>query len=599
MLLLNGNSKKQKNTVRKYPESINKVKILLIYPYCLEDRLHEEDVRAAPIGLYYVGAMLKENNYDVEILNWHNINRTPEEIKKVLAEKEAHVIGLSILHANRWGGIEIARIAKQVDPSVKIVFGGVGASVLWRHFLTHFKEVDFVVIGEGEYTFLNLVKYIEKENFEGIENIRGIAFRNKNKITRTEAAGKIKDLDKLPMPARYFEYQHVSSTRGCPGNCSFCGSPRFWGHKVRFHSPEYFVDQLELLYRKGMNFFYFSDDTFTIKKDRVVEICKKILERNLKITWAAISRVNYVSKEILYWMRKAGCIQISYGVESGSEKIRNEILKKNIRTDQIKKAFALTARYGILARAYFIYGSPGESWATIQETINLIHEIKPLSIIFYILDIFPGTALYADFKKKTKVTDDIWLERIEDVMYFESDPSLSRDLILDFGKKLRKDYYENLRHFADSIELTGKKEFNQMNSDFLSRLGMTFSHGDYAKIEAIKEKGEIAESLYRKSLDYYPDHRSYLGLGIIRQKNRAFKGSIEILSEGLGYFPESEHLNICLAISFMNLGEYEKALLYLKKFQDSEESLHYIIKCYKAMGDTENESIFQDKLGSL
>jgi anaerobic magnesium-protoporphyrin IX monomethyl ester cyclase len=576
----------------------NKVKILLIYPYCLEDRLHEEDVRAAPIGLYYVGAMLKENDYDVEILNWHNINRTPEEIKKMLAEKEAHVIGLSILHANRWGGIEIARIAKQVDPSVKIVFGGVGASVLWRHFLTHFKEVDFVVIGEGEYTFLNLVKYIEKGNFEDLENIRGIAFRKKNEITRTEAAGKIKDLDKLPMPSRYFEYQHVSSTRGCPGNCSFCGSPSFWGHKVRFHSPEYFVDQLELLYRKGINFFYFSDDTFTIKKDRVIEICKKILERNLKITWAAISRVNYVNKEILYWMRKAGCIQISYGVESGSETIRNEILKKDIRTDQIKEAFALTTSYGILARAYFIYGSPGESWATIQETIDLIHEIKPLSIIFYILDIFPGTALYADFKKKKKVTDDIWLERIEDIMYFESDAYLSRDLILDFGKKLRKDYYENLCHFVDAIELTGKKEFDQMNSDFLSRLGMTFSHGDYARIEAIKEKEEIAESLYKRSLDYYPDHRAYLGLGIIRQKNRAFKGSIEILSEGLRYFLESEPLNICLAISFMNLGEYEKALLYLKKFQASEEALRYITKCYKALGDTKNESVFLNKLRS-
>ena len=110
------------------------MKILLIYPYCLEDRLHEEDVSAAPIGLYFVGALLKENHYDVEILNWHNINRTPEGIKKILVKKRADVIGFSILHANRWGGIEIARIAEQVDPNVKIVFGGVGASALWKHF---------------------------------------------------------------------------------------------------------------------------------------------------------------------------------------------------------------------------------------------------------------------------------------------------------------------------------------------------------------------------------------------------------------------------------------------------------------------------------
>jgi len=274
-------------------------------------------------------------------------------------------------------------------------------------------------------------------------------------------------------------------------------------------------------------------------------------------------------------------------------------LKKKIGTDQIKRAFDLTTSYGILARAYFIYGSPGESRGTIQETLDLIHEVKPLSIIFYILDIFPGTSLYEDFKKKAGVTDDIWLKGIEDIMYFESDPSLSRDLILDFGETLRRDFYENLRHFTDSIELSGTKEFEQMNADFLSRLGMTFSHGDYAQIEAIRDKEGIAEGLYRRALDYYPDHRAYLGLGIIRQKNRAFKESIEILREGLQYFPESEPLNMCLAISFMNLGEYEKALVYLKEFQDSKEALHHISNCYKALGDTENESLFLTKLRSL
>ena len=187
-------------------------------------------------------------------------------------------------------------------------------------------------------------------------------------------------------------------------------------------------------------------DTFTFKKKLVIEICKKILDKGLKIVWVAISRVNYVNDEVLYWMRKAGCIQISYGVESGSEKIR-KILNKNIKTDQIKKAFALTTKYGIMARAYFIYGCPGESWDTIKETIDLIHEIKPLSIIFYILDIFPGTALYSDFKERCKITDDIWLKRIEDVIYFQSDPDLTQDMILAFGQKLRMDYYENLSGF--------------------------------------------------------------------------------------------------------------------------------------------------------
>jgi len=558
------------------------LKILLVYPYCLDERLHEEDVSVVPIGVYYVGAVLRENHYDAEILNWHHINKTPERIKEVLLEKAPDVIGFSVLHANRWGAIEIARIAKQINPSVKIVFGGIGATFLWRHLLDNFNEVDFIVLGEGEYSLLNLVKLIDKEDYGYLEKVKGIAFRKNGTGSRTGDAEAIQDLDSLPIPAKYFEYHHLSSTRGCPENCTFCGSPQFWGRKVRFHSPKYFVDQLELLYEKGISFFYFSDDTFTIRKDRVIEICKQILERGLKISWVAISGVNYVNKESLYWMRKAGCIQISYGVESGSQGIRS-VLNKKINTEQIRRAFDLTTRHGILARAYFIYGAPGESWATIQETIDLINEIKPLSTIFYILDIFPGTALYSDLKRRSHVTDDTWLRQIEDIMYFETDPSLSQELILGFGEKLRNEYHKNLPGFADAIELLDSKEFYKMHSDFLSRLAMTFSHGDYAGVDAIEGKERAAEKLYEKSLGYYPNHRAYLGLGIIKQKNGSNKESIRILSEAVEKFPDSRPLNICLGISHMNLRDYEMALSCFLKFKGSREVDQYIAECYKGI----------------
>ncbi len=138
------------------------MKILLIYPYFIEARvLTLDDVRAVPLGVYYVAAMLKENNFDVEVLNWHDIRATPEKIKEILVEKKPDVIGFSILHGNRWGGLELARIAKQIDPRVTIVFGGVGGTFLWEHFLTHFSDVDYVVIGEGEHTFLNLIRQLE------------------------------------------------------------------------------------------------------------------------------------------------------------------------------------------------------------------------------------------------------------------------------------------------------------------------------------------------------------------------------------------------------------------------------------------------------
>ncbi len=171
------------------------MKILLVYPYFLHERLHEEDVSVAPIGLYYVGALLRENHYDVEILNWHSINRTPERIEGVLAEKAPDVIGLSVLHGNRWGALEISRVAKQINCRVKIVYGGIGATFLWRHLLENFNEIDFIVLGEGEYAFLDLIRCIGKEDHTGIEKIRGIAFRKNGTAFMTGDPDVIQDLE--------------------------------------------------------------------------------------------------------------------------------------------------------------------------------------------------------------------------------------------------------------------------------------------------------------------------------------------------------------------------------------------------------------------
>ena len=292
------------------------MRILLIYPYFLEERIHAEEVSVPPMGIFYLGAMLKTHGYTVEILNWHDIHKTEHLIEDTLKKTQPDIIGFSILHANRWGGIDIARKAKTLNPKVKIVFGGIGATFLWHHLMTHFKEIDFIVLGEGEVTFLDLVKFIEKVDHLRIGEIKGLVFRQGEIIAHTEPGPQITDLDQLPMPARYFTFDHLAFTRGCPGNCTFCGSPLFWGHRVRSHSPAYFVDQLERLHQKGVNHFYFSDDTFTYRKDAVIAICRDIIKRKLGITWVAISRVNHISGELLVWMRKAGCTQISFVLDN-------------------------------------------------------------------------------------------------------------------------------------------------------------------------------------------------------------------------------------------------------------------------------------------
>jgi radical SAM superfamily enzyme YgiQ (UPF0313 family) len=558
------------------------MKILLIYPYFLEERLQDEDIRPVPMGLFSVAAVLKEDGYDVEVLNWHDIYRRPQEIEEVLREKRPDVLGFSILHGNRWGGIEIARNAKRLLPGVQVVFGGPGATFLWKHLLTHFPEIDYVVIGEGDHSLVELVRHIEGTGEVSPEKIRGIAFRKSGKLVRTPKVLRVEDLDQLPIPARHFLYQHVSSSRGCAWKCRFCGSPRLWEGGTRFRSPEHFVEELDLLYRKGIRFFYVSDDTFTLKKDRVIQICRQILERGLRITWCAISRVDCVDEEILYWMRRAGCTQISYGVESGSERIR-AALNKPISTAAIRKAFDLTVRHGILPRAYFMYGCPGETRETIEETVALMMEIRPLAAVFYILDHFPGTWFYEDLKRRGVLNDDIWLKKKEGLMHLETDPNLTGDMVLAFGKRLRTAFYENLPLFADSIHLVDRKEFYPLHADFCSRLAMTFSHGEYARNDLVKDKETVAERLYRRALSYHPDERAFLGLGMMKQRKRDLAVSIEILSKGIRHFPESEQLHMCLGASLMNAGEYRKALSLFSKFPDSTQAAEYTRECERSL----------------
>ena len=554
------------------------MKTLLIYPYFLDKRVHEYDISVPPMGVYYVGAMLKENGYDVQIYNWHKVNQTPDIISDVIKKERPDIIGFSILHANRWGGIDIAKIAKELNPEIKIVFGGIGATFLWEHLLTHFHDIDYIVLGEGEIPFLGLIKALEKNDYDKIPHIPGIALRHQQLPMKTDPHAPVKNLDQFPNPARYFDFQHVAFTRGCPGNCAFCGSPLFWGPQVRTHSPGYFVDQLELLTQKGINFFYFSDDTFTYKKSWVEAICQEIIHRRLDITWVAIARVNHIQDDILAWMRKAGCIQISFGIESGSEKIRQK-LNKPIKTAQIRKAFERVKHYGIMPRAYFIYGSPGESQETIQASIDLIQTIKPLSVITYILDIFPGTRIYQELLDQGRISEDIWQNRIEDMLYYEIDERLDQEIILTYGKSLRNSFYKNLPLFVQDIDLINDPEFDRLHADFYSRLAMTFNHGDYSKIDTIPGKTTISETLFRKALAFYPDHRSYLGLGMLYQKQASFDKSIQTLEQGLLHFGSSMDLNICQGINYMNLNDFNRALTYFLDCQEQDQVRPYIVKC--------------------
>jgi anaerobic magnesium-protoporphyrin IX monomethyl ester cyclase len=564
------------------------MKVLLVYPYFIDHRINEEDVSAIPMGLYYVAAILRANGYAVDILNAYDLRGTPHRIYQVLGDKRPDIVGFSILHANRWGGIDIARMVKKVTPAAVVVFGGVGATFLWKHFLTHFPEIDYVIRGEAEYSFLELIRWLENPPAHPLSHIHGLAFRQAGKPVKTNDRQPIADLDSLPMPADYFTFQHVSLTRGCPAACTFCGSPALWKRRVRFHSADYFVSQLIRLREKGVTFFYVSDDTFTLNRDLIIDICRRIIDQGLDIVWAAISRVDCVDQEMLGWMRRAGCAQISYGVESGSRDIRDRF-RKRISEEDICRAFDLTARAGIMARAYFIYGAPGESDQTIAESLALLRRIRPLAAIFYILDLFPGTQLYEEYKRRAGVTDDIWLERIEDILYFETDEALSQEAVLDFGRQLREGYFALLPQFAQEIELVDDPAFDALHADFLSRLAMTFSHGEYAMNPLVKNNLDVAVKLFEQSLGYHPDHRAFWGLGLIYQHQCRFEESIAVLKQGIRHHKKSVDLHMALANSLIRLDRYRDAYQSLKAFAHHPQVVDQIIRCCRLMGDRKKE----------
>lgn len=509
--------------------------IVLIYPFFAIERFHIENIEALPIGLHYLGALLQEQGHGVELLNWYDIKNQPQIIQDALLALKPDLVGFSIFHGNRWGGIQLAKIFKEHFPDVPIIFGGIGATFLDEHLLRHFPWIDIIVRGEGEITFPALIRHIESQN--SFDALPGLTLRIGNTIQRNKDAEPIEDLDALPMPAAFYTFHHLAISRGCPGKCTFCGSPKFWGPRVRFHSAGYFVGQLEILYKKGHRFFHFSDDTFTLRKKLVLEICTLIVDKKLDITWAAISRVDCIDQEMLRAMRMAGCIQISFGVESGSESIRGELNKK-FSEEQIHRAFALTASYGILTRAYIIYGCPGENSETVKETIQLLRDIRPLVTIFHVLSVFPGTFLYDLFKSQTGATDDIWLYYEEDLFLFEIDKRLSAEMVSQFGTTLKQGLMESIPDFFHSLELVDDKELFPFHAAFLSRLALTLDRGDYPHALPEGAAQDLARELYYKALGYAPDARAYWGLGLLAQAEGDDQKAEAILQEGLQVFPE-------------------------------------------------------------
>ena len=360
--------------------------------------------RTPPLGLAYLGAVLLKAGYGVEALDLNATPMSEAEIRQFISSNPPCILGISTYTETHNNGIGIARLVKEINPEVKIVFGGPHASVLYEE-VAREAGVDVVVIGEGEYTMLELAGYFLKAK-GNLADINGIAFVTDGKFTLTKDREPITDPDELPFPARDLFYLHLydfpisilSSRGGCPFACNFCAVNIIWKGKRRFRSPGKVLEEaISIIQNRQVNRVNFSDDSFTMDRSRVLELCRMLKEtfRAMVFEWQCATRVDLVDNELLREMRFAGCKSIQYGVEAGSQKILDSIGKK-IRLEQVKKAVSITLRYGMEVSCSFMFPHPEDTEETIREQIALMRDLKEMGAVITLAMTtpLPGTQLY-------------------------------------------------------------------------------------------------------------------------------------------------------------------------------------------------------------
>jgi hypothetical protein len=209
-------------------------------------------------------------------------------------------------------------------------------------------------------------------------------------LTGTPALN-VAELDSIAKPWEHFDYGYLITSRGCPGQCTFCSSPQLWGRKVRFRSAENVLEEIEeLVTARGHRFLNIKDDTFTAGRKRLLAICGGIVERGLAFRWVCDTRVDLVDPEMLAAMRRAGCMRLNLGIESGSPEILRNI-KKRIDLDEAASVTGEARKLGMDVRFYLILGNRGETPETVRETLDFVERARPTSCLMHGLVLFPGT----------------------------------------------------------------------------------------------------------------------------------------------------------------------------------------------------------------
>jgi len=355
------------------------------------------------VTLPYVASALRAQGHEVEILDLMLARTTPDKIERRMARFRPALVGITSVTLNHHIANGIADVVRKCDPAVRIAMGGPHVSFEIEGSFRDQPGLDFIGIGEGEHTMVELAAALEGRM--QLADVRGLALRERDtgKILRTAPRPLEDDLDTLPGPARdlvplarylaFDSHASVVTSRGCPYECIFCSAPQWTGRKVRYRDPIACVDEIEELARLGFSEISIEDDLFTLYRKHFLAVCNELVRRDTGIRWNAFSRVDTITPEVVALMARAGCQAICFGVESGNQEVL-DLVKKRSNLDKVKQAMRMAQDAGISALASFIIGLPGETEATLRKTVEFadeLHQEFGSLYGFHILAPFPGT----------------------------------------------------------------------------------------------------------------------------------------------------------------------------------------------------------------
>ncbi len=422
--------------------------------------IEEERGYNPPLGLLYLAAHLERfSHHQVAVIDTQVEELSYPRLKETMAAHEPDVVGITAMTFTLIDVIKTARLVKEIDRDIPVVLGGPHVH-LYPEETIAIPEVDYLVLGEGEIPFHQLIDNLGQ--VEVLKTIQGLVFRENGQVINTGICGFRENLDEIPFPARHLTPYHKYSSlmakrspittmftsRGCPYRCTFCDRPHL-GKLFRARSAANVVDEMEECIGMGIHEFLIYDDTFTVQRQRVVDICHEIMRRGLDVGWDVRARVDNVDEELAWKMRTAGCERIHYGVEAGTDRVL-KILRKGITVEQARQAFRITKAAGIDTLAYFIIGSPTETRDDIAQTMQLAKELDPDYVHITIMTPFPGTALYFQGLEEGIIESDYWRE-------FAADPSpdfqppyweehFTREELLELIDRAYKDFYLRPRY---------------------------------------------------------------------------------------------------------------------------------------------------------